>query len=59
MAYDEVNSLNAYKQFADRATRELLCIYTSKIIKPFIDQIWAAQSKAEVSRVMTNVRRAI
>ena len=59
MAYDEVVRLEHYKEFAKRATTELLCCYTKAFINPFLVEISNANSQAEVGRVMAKVRRAI
>ena len=57
MAYDEVGSkLANYKKFASTAARELL---GKTKAREFITEIERAVSEAQVSRIMTAVRRAI
>lgn len=57
MAYDEVGqSVKHYRRFAIQATRELLGKPKADV---FIPQIKQAKSQAEISRIMTSVRRAI
>lgn len=56
MAYDECVNLDAYRKFAERAAIELL---GKTKAKAFVQRIYDAQSSAGISRIMTEVRRAI
>ena len=59
MAYDECGTLEAYKKYAKRATKELLCGYKKVIIDMFTKRINEATSEMAVSQVMTAVREAL
>ena len=57
MAYDEVGSkLANYKKFASTAARELL---GKTKAREFIKEIEKALTEAQISRIMTAVRRAL
>ena len=56
MAYDE---LEAYKKYAKRATKELLCGYKKAVVDVFTKRINEATSETAVSQVMTAVREAL
>ena len=59
MASDECGTLDSYKKYAKRATKELLCGYKKAVVDMFIKRINEATSETAVSQVMTAVREAL
>ena len=51
--------LEVRKAFAIQATKELLCAWTKAVQKPFLERLENATTENEISRIMTDVRRAI